>query len=47
MGKGVAFRIGRILDQTLPGARPGLGTLPRYEALGNLHVEIVKMQGLI
>ena len=42
MGYGVTIRIGRFLVQTPLGARPGLGTQPRYEAPGDLWVEIVE-----
>ena len=42
MGKGVVIRIGRVLVQTPLGARPGLGTQPRFEAPSNLKVENAK-----
>ena len=42
MSLGVLVRIGRFPVQTLLGARPGLGTQPRYEAPGDLRVENVK-----
>ena len=42
MGYGVPIRIGRFPVQTPLGARLGLGTQPRYEAPGDLWVEIVE-----
>ena len=42
VGSGVVVRIGRFLVQTPLGARPGIGTQPRYEAPGDLQVENVK-----
>ena len=42
VGSGVVVRIGRFLVQTPLGARPGIGTQPRYEAPGDLRVENVK-----
>ena len=42
--EGVAIEIGRFPIQTPLGARPGLGSQPRYEAPGNLRVKIVKTQ---
>ena len=42
MGYGVTIRIGRFLVQTPLGTRLGLGTQPRYEAPGDLWVEIVE-----
>ena len=38
----VAIRIGRFPVQTLLGAWPGLDIQPRYEAPGDLPVEIVE-----
>ena len=35
------IRIGRFPVQTPLGARPGLGTQPRYEAPGDLRVKLV------
>ena len=40
------IRIGRLPPRTLLGARPGLGTLPRYEALGDPRAEYVKRKWL-
>ena len=37
-------KCGRFPVQTPLGARPGLGTEPRYEVPGDLRVEIVKTQ---
>ena len=42
----VVTRIGRFPVQTPLGARPGLGTQPRYEAPGDLRVELDKTQRL-
>ena len=42
--KKVSIKIGRFSVQIPPGTRPGLGTQPRYEALGNVQFELVKMQ---
>ena len=42
MGKGVGKRIGWFLIQTPPGARLGLGTQRRYEALGVPWVKITE-----
>ena len=42
--KKVSIKIGRFPVQIPPGTRPGLGTQPRYEALGNVQFELVKMQ---
>ena len=42
MGNDVTVRNGRFPAQTPLGARPGLGTQPRYEASGDLLVEIVE-----
>ena len=39
---GIVIRIGRFLVQTPLGARPGLGTQPRYKIPGNHQVEYVK-----
>ena len=36
------IKVRRFLVQTPLGAWPGLGTQPRYEAPGDLWVEIVK-----
>ena len=36
------MRIGRFPNQIPLGARPGLGTQPRYEATGDLRVEKVE-----
>ena len=43
-GLSVAIKIGRLPVQTPPGARPGLGNQPRYEAPSDLWLEIVKTQ---
>ena len=42
MGKGAGIRIGTFSVQTPLGARPGLGTQPRYEAPGDPRVELVE-----
>ena len=43
MGSGVEIRIGRFSAQTPLGTWSGLGTQLRYEALGDLQIEIVKI----
>ena len=42
VGEGVGIRIGRFAVQTPLGARPGLGIQHRYEAPGDLWVELVE-----
>ena len=44
VGQGGVIRIGRFLVQTPLGARPGLGTQPRFEAPGDLRAKIVNTQ---
>ena len=44
LGYGVTVRIGMFPFQTPLGAHPGLGTQPRYEALGRTWVEIINTQ---
>ena len=46
VGQGAVTRIRRFPVRTLLGARPGLGTQPRYEASGNLLVDYVKRNWL-
>ena len=44
MGLGVVIRIGRFPVHTPIVAQAGLGTQSRYEAPGDLRVELVKTQ---
>ena len=44
VGQGGVIRIGRFLVQTPLGARPGLGTQPRFEAPADLRAKIVNTQ---
>ena len=41
VGQAVAIRIGRFPVQNLLGTRLGLRTQPRYEAPGDLRVELL------
>ena len=42
VGEGIVIRVGRYPVRTPVGARPGLGTQPRYETLGDPRVDYVK-----
>ena len=42
MGRLPSIKMGRLPAETPLDTQPGLGTQPRYEALGDLRVEIVK-----
>ena len=46
VGSVIIIGIGKFPVETPIGARPNLGTQPRYQTLGDLWVEIVKMQRL-